>query len=55
MKFLRNRFVQRTLSIFLLLIFVQSLILPNYAFALTSGPHQPEYTSYEDAGSQRIW
>lgn len=51
MKFLRNRFVHRTISIFLLLIFVQSIILPNYSYALTGGPHQPEYTSYEEPGA----
>ncbi|MBT1697137.1 hypothetical protein KK083_09640 [Fulvivirgaceae bacterium PWU4] len=50
MKFLRNRFVSRTISVFLLLIFVQSLILPSGAIAFT-GPHQPEYVSYEAPGS----
>jgi hypothetical protein len=47
MKFLRNRLVNRTISIFFLLVFIQSIFLPNYSFALMSGPYQPEYTSYE--------
>jgi hypothetical protein len=51
MKFLRNRLVNRTISIFFLLVFIQSLVLPNYSYALTSGPHQPEYTSYDEPGA----
>ncbi|HEY8936108.1 MAG TPA: hypothetical protein VIM65_12840 [Cyclobacteriaceae bacterium] len=51
MRFLRKRFICRFLSILLLFVFIQSIFLPYYAFALTSGPHQPEYTSYEDAGA----
>ena len=51
MQLLRNRFLNRSLTVFFLLLFVHSLFTPYYALALTSGPHQPEYTSYEDAGS----
>lgn len=51
MKFLRNKMMSRTMAIFMLVVFVQSLILPNYAFALTTGPHQPEYTAYEEPGA----
>jgi hypothetical protein len=50
MKFLRKRLVQRTISIFLLLVFLQSLVAPEVAHALTSGPHQQEYASYEEPG-----
>jgi len=51
MKLLRITFVRRTIAVFLLLVFVQSIFLANYSWALTTGPHQPEYTSYEEPGS----
>ncbi len=51
MRFLRTGFIHRLISVFLLLIFIQSLILPQFAFALTTGPHQPEYISYEEPGA----
>ncbi len=51
MKFLRNKFIHRSVSIFLLLVFVQPIASPYYSFGLTSGAHQPEFTSYEDAGA----
>lgn len=35
----------------LLVVTLQSAFLPHYVFALTTGPHQPEYTSYEAPGS----
>lgn len=47
MQFLRSR----SFAVCFLFLFLQSLFTPYYALALTSGPHQPEYTSYEDAGS----
>ncbi|MBA4056948.1 MAG: hypothetical protein C0490_19695, partial [Marivirga sp.] len=51
MRLLSNRFYRRGFSVFFLVLFVHSLFTPFYALALTSGPHQPEFTSYEDAGS----
>ncbi len=51
MRLLRNTFINRSISIFLLIVFIQPIFSPYYTFALTSGPHQPEFTSYEDAGS----
>jgi hypothetical protein len=46
-----NSLLKRSAAIFLLLIFIQSSFLPNYAWALTTGPHQPEYISYEEPGA----
>jgi hypothetical protein len=51
MKILRTRSMRRVASCFFLVIFIQSLFLPYYSFALTTGPHQPEYTSYESPGA----
>ncbi|MEO7988565.1 MAG: hypothetical protein ABI663_03430 [Chryseolinea sp.] len=51
MKLLRNKFIHRSISIFLLIVFIQPIFSPYYTFALTSGRHQPEFTSYEAAGS----
>lgn len=50
-KSLRKRVLTRTVSIFLLLTFLQSLVPQQYLFALTTGPHQVEYTSYESPGA----
>src|SRR5690349_14582256 len=47
MKFFRSKVI----SICLLITFVQSLFPPTYLLALTTGPHQPEYTSYEEPGA----
>ena len=51
MKFLRSRFVGRTIAIFLLLVFAQSLFLPMAAKALSNGPEQIEYSSFESPGA----
>lgn len=51
MKFLRRKFVVRTASIFFTIVFLNSIFFPTVSQALTSGPHQPEYTSYEDANA----
>jgi hypothetical protein len=51
MKCLRSPLVVRAISIFLLTVFLQSVISPVYVYALTTGPHQPEYTSYEEPGA----
>jgi hypothetical protein len=47
MKFFRSKVI----SICLLVLFVQSIFAPTYVHALTTGPHQPEYTSYEEPGA----
>lgn len=51
MKVFRYHLTRKVYSVFLLLLFVQSIFLPTYSWALTTGPHQPEYTSYEGPGS----
>ena len=51
MMIIRNRRVLRIFSIFSMLVFLNQLVFPTVSYALTSGPNQPEYTSYEDAGS----
>jgi hypothetical protein len=51
MRVLRKKFLVRTVSISFLIIFLQSVFLPNYSYALTNGPHMPEYTAYESPGA----
>ena len=51
MIFLRNPYIARGISLLLLVVFGQSLVAPTVALALTHGSHQPEYTSYEEAGT----
>jgi hypothetical protein len=51
MKLLRNRLLQKTTAIFFLVVFVNSVLYPTVSYALTTGPHQPEFTSFEDASS----
>lgn len=35
----------------MIVVFVTTTFLPDYAWALTTGPHQPEFTSYEEPGA----
>jgi hypothetical protein len=51
MQFLRKKALVRTFSVFVLLTLITNLFSPTICEALTTGPHQPEYTSYEDAAS----
>jgi hypothetical protein len=51
MSFLRPSILRRTIVFFFLLIFSTQLLLPTATYALTSGPHQPEYMSFEEASS----
>lgn len=51
MRFLRRRFVLRVFSLTAILLALNGIIYPNLSFALTTGPHQPEFTSYEEANS----
>ncbi|TRX51858.1 hypothetical protein FNH22_23170 [Fulvivirga sp. M361] len=43
----RNRKITRGVALFLLLTFVQDIVLPTVSWALTSGPTAPEATSFE--------
>lgn len=51
MKQLHKKNVQRRIALFLLLVFLQPLLLPFALHAESVGPHQPEYTSYEAPGA----
>jgi hypothetical protein len=51
MNLLRKRLLLRSLAICLIITSLQSIILPNYIWALTVGPSQPEYTAYEEPGA----
>jgi len=52
MRLLRYSFLSKFLAVFMLLVVLESTIHATVSFALTSpGPHQPEYMSYEEAGS----
>jgi hypothetical protein len=51
MRFIRKKFFIRTFSFFLIIVLVNSIFYPSISYALTTGPHQPEFTSYEDAGA----
>lgn len=51
MKNLRKPTFRKVITAFFLINFLGSVLLPNYTFALTGGPHQIEYTSYEEPGA----
>lgn len=51
MKFIRKPFILRTVVVFFIINFLTSAFLPMYSYALTGGPHQIEYTSYEEPGA----
>jgi hypothetical protein len=48
---IRNRVFLKTVSIFLLISFVNGIFFPTISLALTSGPTQPEFEGYEEVGS----
>ncbi len=47
----RCSFLCKTITYYLLVNFLISFLFPTVSYALTSGPTQPEYTSYESVGS----
>ncbi len=51
MRFLRNRFVSKFLAVLFLLLILESTVHATVSYALTTGPHQPEYISYEEPGA----
>jgi hypothetical protein len=51
MRFLRNRFVSKFLAVLFLILIVESTIHATVSYALTTGPQQPEYISYEEPGA----
>ncbi len=51
MRFLRNRFISKFLAVLFLFLIVESTMHATVSYALTTGPHQPEYISYEEPGA----
>lgn len=51
MRYARRRRATRRIAVALLIVFLQSFFSPWYAYALTTGPHQPEYISFTSPGS----
>ncbi len=51
MKTLRKQFVIRTISIVFIFFVLSNVMLPTIAYAITLGPTQPEFTSYEEPGA----
>lgn len=51
---IRSKFWIRAIASFFILTIIQSAFFSYYSFALTTGPHQPEYTSYEEPGAQDL-
>lgn len=49
--FLRSKRVQRRIAVFLLLVFVHSVVGPTIGYALTGGPNQQEYAAFEEPGA----
>lgn len=39
--------IRKTIAVFLLIVFIQSILTPALTYALTSGPTAPEYSSFE--------
>jgi hypothetical protein len=51
---IRNRVLLRTISVFLLLQFSSQLLFPTLSYALTSGPSQPEFSSFEPVATTNM-
>ncbi|MBL7839199.1 MAG: hypothetical protein JNJ75_03570 [Cyclobacteriaceae bacterium] len=50
-KLSKKRIFRKVVATTFIIIILQSTLLPYYSYALTTGPHQPEYTSYEEPGA----
>jgi hypothetical protein len=51
MRLIRKTFFLRCFCALSILLMLNGIIYPTICNALTTGPHQPEYTSYEDPGA----
>lgn len=51
MKFFRRPVVSKMIITFFIVNLLNSVFLPTYSYALTGGPNQIEYTSYEEPGA----
>lgn len=54
MRLISRPSIRRFFAIFFLLLTIESIVQPGISYALTTGPHQPEYISYEAPGSPDI-
>ena len=50
----RKNFRKKSISIFLLLIFLNSILFPTASWALTIGPNQPEFSNFTSAESSEM-
>lgn len=48
---IRNKRFLRQIAVLLIFVMIQNCLFPAISYALTSGPHQPEFTSFESPGS----
>lgn len=51
MRVLRKKLIQRTICLTFIVITLHGIVFPSISYALTTGPHQPEFTSFEEPGS----
>jgi len=51
MKFCKNRLARKSFAFISLFIMMEAILQPTISLALTTGPHQPEYISYEQPGA----
>jgi hypothetical protein len=51
---IRNPKVVRAVALYLLIQFTTSIIYPSVSFALTSGPSQPEFSSFEPVATTNM-
>lgn len=51
MNLLRNSYCKKVISIFLVITILGNVIFPTAAYALTSGPSQPEFVSFTPVGT----
>jgi hypothetical protein len=51
---IKNRKVVRVVAIYLLIQFLTQTIFPTVSWALTSGPTQPEFSSFEPVGASNM-
>src|SRR5688572_13308536 len=51
---IRNRKLLKAITVFLLLQFTSQIALPTLSYALTSGPSQPEFSSFEPVATTNM-
>src|SRR5687768_6893046 len=51
MKRIRKSLMKRSFVAFTIIVLLTNVLAPTISYAVTTGPHQPEYISFEDAGA----